>query len=472
MTENIRPSGSNLDFALVGHNFFAFLLSIGLLKRGKKVLVLDDDRFNYGDFFTNSLTALDVEFLKAWGGESDLAPLANIEQYLTPSKVYFFVGKKQVVLGDSPHRNFRELCRKFPELFQSNTTEKGLFSYENEIVNFDNIYNDFCQKVSVLIFNEKNSAKMSTLFEKSIPDTLKSNFNFFFSHFDNKDKLAEAEKYDFNALMFMTRGFFQNRLSVSGSKAELMHLFFSLISPYYKLDHDRLIADLLKYHMEKGGEFKKLNLSDLKFQSGLVTSFELESFDGIIKPNKMAFIGGYPVGLPIKLKTTSSASYNCLHVEFEFKENLPALLENKKCVFTSPIKIGTDRPFWEVYFSGKKAVFNIIMAKKEGTKIDFIYERVKNLLIEDLHYLFPEYELDVLDCKMKFTLDVFIEDKDFLAHKRVDSTLKKKLVEVLEDSAPLFMSKLKNVLYFGPYNEDSLGTFSSLVEIKRWRESL
>ncbi|MBY0415276.1 MAG: hypothetical protein K2Q18_13985, partial [Bdellovibrionales bacterium] len=72
----------NLDFALVGHNFFAFLLSIGLLKRGKKVLVLDDDRFNYGDFFTNSLTTLDVEFLKAWGVESNLAPLINIDSYL------------------------------------------------------------------------------------------------------------------------------------------------------------------------------------------------------------------------------------------------------------------------------------------------------------------------------------------------------------------------------------------------------
>jgi hypothetical protein len=472
MTDQNKIQGSDLDFALVGHNFFAFLLSIGLLKRGKKVLVLDDDRFNYGDFFTNSLTTLDVEFLKSWGIESELTPLINIDQYLVPSKVYFFVGKKQVVLGDAPHRNFRELCRKFPGLFLADNSDKSIFSFENEIVNFDNVYNDFCQKVSAVLFNEKSSSKMSFLFESSIPEGLKTNFNYFFSHFDKKDKMPENERYDFNALMFMTRGFFQNRLSITGSKAELMHLFFSLISPYYKLDHERLIADLLKYHMEKGGEFKKLNLSDLKFQSGLVQSFELESFDGIIKPNKMAFIGGYPVGLPIKLKPTSSASYNCLNVEFYFKDIIPNLLDRKKVVFTTPIKIGTDRPFWEVFFNGNKAVFNIIMAKKEGTKIDFIYERVKNLLIEDLAYLFPEYDFDLIDCKMKFTLDVFIEDKDFLAHKRVEASLKKKIVEVLEDSAPLFMSKLKNVLYFGPYNEDSLGTFSSLVEIKRWRESL
>jgi hypothetical protein len=462
----------NLDYALVGHNFFTFLLSIGLLNRGKKVLVLDDDRFNYGDFFTNSLTGLDVEFLKAWGEETQLTPLKNIQQYLIPSKVYFFVGKKQIVLGDVPHRNYRELCRKFPELFLQNDFDRGFFSNENEMMNFDKIYYDFCQKVSLLLFNEKNSSKFSMLFETSIPKDLQKKFSYFFSHFENKEELLETQRFDFNALVYMARGFFQNRLSVSGSKSEIMHLFFSLVSPYYKLDHESLIADLLQHHLEKGGEFKKLNLSDLKFQKGLVKSFELESFDGIIRPNKMAFIGGFPVGLPIKLKASKSASYNCLNVIFKFNEAVPGLLNGKKCVFTSPMKIGTDRPFWEVHFSGSSAVFNIIIAKKEGTKIDFIYERIKNLLIEDMSYLFPEYKFTLSDCQMKFTLDVFIEDKDYNAHKRVEATFKKKLVEVLEDSAPLLISRLKNVLYFGPYNEDSLGTFSSLVEIKRWRESL
>jgi hypothetical protein len=462
----------NLDFALVGHNFFAFLLSIGLLNRGKKVLILDDDRFNYGDFFTNSLTSLDVQFIKKWGEDSSIAPLINIMDYLIPENVFFIVGKKQIVLGDLPHRNFRELCRKFPEIFLRPDSSLGQFSHENEIINFDNLYNDFCLKVSSLLFNEKSTSKYTMLFESSIPHELHSKFQYFFTNFSNKDSLSMTERYDFNSLIFMTRGFFQNRLSVTGSKSEIMHLFISLISPYYKLDHERLIADLLQIHLEKGGEFKKLNLSDLKFQSGLVKSFELESFDGLIKPNKMAFIGGYPVNLPIKLKTAATSSYNCLNVTFKFKNNVPALLEAKKCVFSSPMKIGTDRPFWEVYFTANSAVFNIIMAKREGLKVDFIFEKIKELLIQDLYYLYPEYSFEVTDCQMKFTLDVFLEDKDYKAYSRTESIFKKKLVEVLEDTTPILVSKLKNVLYFGPYNEDSLGTFSSLVEIKRWRETL
>jgi hypothetical protein len=459
----------NIDFALVGHNFFAFLLSIGLLKRGKKILVLDDDRFNYGDFFTNSLTSLDVEFLKAWGQESQLTPLMEIESYLRPEKVYFFVGKKQVSLGDSPHRNFRELCRKFPKLFMNVQINTPI---DDEGSAFDVLYNEFCQKASSQLFYEKSASKLTKSFDSAIPKELSERFDYFFSHFSAKDQMNEVDLGEFNSLVYMTRGFFQNRLAISGSKSEIKHLFFSLISPYYKLDHERLISDLLAIHSSIGGEFKKLNLSDLKFQSGLVKSFELESFDGLIRPDKMIFIGGYPVGLPIKLKATSAASYNCLNVVFEFSSALPDLLNQKKCVFTSPMKIGTDRPFWEVFFDGKTAVFNIIIAKKEGTKIDFIFERVKNILLADLSYLFPEYSFDLKEAKMKFTLDVFIEDKNYNAHKRAPITFKKKIVEVLEDSAPLLISRLKNVLYFGPYNEDSMGTFSSLVEIKRWRESL
>ena len=459
----------NIDYALVGHNFITFLLSIGLINRGKEVLVLDDDRFNYGDFFTNSLTLLDVDYLKAWGELGDLTPLKNIEDYLNPEALYFYVGKKQIVLGDTPIRNYRELCRKFPNLFMN--PKSGSLSFEQEVMSFNNSYNDFCSKVTRSIFIEKKNSKISKLFEASIPEDLLFHFQYFFSHFAKKESMNESQKSEFNALIFMTRGFFQSRLSTTGSRSEIMHLFFSLISPYFKLDHERLIADLLVVHQKAGGEFKKLNLSDLKFQKGLVKSFELESYEGLIRPKKMAFIGGYPVGLPIRLKT-SSAAYNCLNVEVAFKNKLPLLLRDKKLIFSSPMKIGTERPFWEVNFKNEEAVFNIIMIKREGSKVDFIAQRVLMLLALDLKFLFPEHTLEIIQHKMKFTLDVFIEDKDYNAHKRLEAHFSTKIVDVLEDSAPLIFSRLKNVLYFGPYNEDALGTFSSLIEIKKLRDSL
>jgi hypothetical protein len=169
---------------------------------------------------------------------------------------------------------------------------------------------------------------------------------------------------------------------------------------------------------------------------------------------------------------TSSASYNCLNVSVLFKEKLPKQLINKKIIFSSAMKIGTDRPFWEVSFKDDRAIFNVILAKREGSKVKFISDHILKILKSDLAYLYPEYPLEIFSSEMKFTLDVFIEDKDYQAFKRTKESFGIKLVEVLESTAPQIFSRLRNVLYFGPYNEDSLGTFSSLIEIKRWRESL
>jgi hypothetical protein len=461
--------GKDFDFALVGHNYITFLLSLGLLKKGKKVLILDDDRFNYGEFFTNSLTLLDVEFLKVWGESADIGPLKNIDQYLSAESMYVFIGKKQVVLGDSPFRNYRELARKFPNLFLNE--KSGSLIFDTEVNHFNQKYQDFCRGVSQNIFNENKSYKISKMFESSIPENLAFQFQNFFNFFDLKDSMSEVQKSEFNTFVYLARGFFQSRLSTSGTRSEIMHLFFSLLSPYFKLDHDRLINDLLQVHQQMGGEFKKLNLSDLKLQRGLVKSFELDSFEGLIRPKKMAFIGGYPIGLPIKLKT-SSTSYNCLNVKLNFTHDLPKLIQDKKLIFSSSLKIGTDRPFFEVYFKNHYAYFNIVITKREASKVSFIEARIIESLKEDLRFLYPEFNFEIKDFSLQYTLDVFLEDRDFEAHKKEEKSLGNKIVEVLGANAPLILTRLKNVLYFGPYNDAALGTFSSLIEIKKWREVL
>lgn len=456
-------SNKDVDFALVGHNYLTFLLSAILLQKGKKVLVLDDDRFNYGEFFTNSLTYLDIQLLKTWGEKNKVQPLIEIEKYLTPTSFLFHVGKKQLLLGDSAFRNYRELCRKFPHIFLNENS--GSLTFEKECENFNNKYTDFCQKMSQLVFSENKASKLLKLFEANIPEEFTFHFNHFFKLFDSEPNLSELQLAEFKALVYMSRGFFQRRLSPTGSRSELIHLFFSLISPYFKLNHEQLLADLLSLHKDQGGTFIKFNLSDLRFHKGVVKSFELESVDGLIRPKRMGFIGGYPVGLPIKLKTSSS-SYNCLNIKLKFDSAVPSSLQGRKIVFCSPLKIGTERPFWEANFSVQEAVFSVVILKREATKIEFIKERVLTSLIDDLKYIYPEFLFNYKDFEMQYTLDVFIEDKDYNAFKRIDRTLGRKIVDVFVESTPVLFSRLKNVIYFGPYNEDSLGTFSSLIELK------
>ena len=461
----------DIDYALVGNNFITFLLSIGLMNRGKKVLVLDDDRFNYGQLSTSSLTLLDLEFLRNWGESSGILPLKNIDQYITAQPLNYYVGKKQIVLGDTPFRNYRELCRKFPYLFMNEKSSELMASSADEGDLYNQKYLDFAAKVTQSLFLEKKISKVNKVFENSIPPDLMFQFQYFFSHFSKKDLMDENLRSEFNTLIFMSRGFFQNRLSPSGSRTEIGHLFFSLLSPFFKLNHQKLVQDLQEVHLAAGGEFKKLNLADLNFQKGHIKSFELKSFNGLIRPRKMIFIGGLPEGLPLRLKT-SAASYHCLNVIVKFKNPLPKFLINKKIIFSSAMKIGTDKPFWEASFFQETSLFNIIVTKPEGAKTDFIREAVLKLLKADLLFLYPEYNLAIENTEMNFTLDLFIEDKDYNAYQKIHTTFKMKLTSILEQSSPLLFSRLKNVLYFGHYNESACGTFSSLIELLRWRRSL
>lgn len=466
----------NFDMALVGNNYLSYLLGLSLLNKGKKILLLDDERFNYGDFFTGSLSQLDLEFLKGWGKECELEPLMNLDRYLKLKPVQFFIGKKQVNLGVDPISNFRELARKFPEFFLEDSIDANLFLFENEGSRFNGHYFSISSHISNGILKDFKSKNLFSLLQTHLQDDLLKYFNFFHSHFlntDKNEKLSQAQRNELNTLTYMFRGLFQSRLGISGNKTEIFHLFWCLLSPFYCLDHKALVSDLMKIHKEHGGEFKKMNLEALHFQSGIVQSFALESFEGMIRPKKMIFIGGYPQNLPIKLNVAKGYSYHCLRVEMKFKEEFQNTLIGKKFAFSTPIKIGTDRPFWEVEFGDKNtAVFNVIMNQKEGTKVEFIEKRVESILLDDLHYLYPEYEFSLTGSVMSFTHDILVEDSDSNAHKRKDKTIKKRIVNILADSTPLFMPKLKNAMYFGPYYDNWLGRYSSLIELRRWKEYL
>ena len=71
----------NVDHAVVGHNFFAYFFSHLLLDRNQSVVLLDDERFNFGDFYTETLTELDWVLLKKIG------ELYKIESF---KKIVFF----------------------------------------------------------------------------------------------------------------------------------------------------------------------------------------------------------------------------------------------------------------------------------------------------------------------------------------------------------------------------------------------
>lgn len=451
----------NTDFTLVGHNFFSYLMGIGLILRNHKVLILDDDRFNHGDLFTDSLTIIDLEILKKWGEKYDVPPLKKMEEYIQFSPISFYVGRKEVLLGDNPTRNYTELARKFPQFFSKN----------NMTENFDQGVFQIANSLAEAFYTDQNLLKLSKRLENFKHLEIMKKFEEFYALFFEKDKWDMMLQSELNSFVTLGRGFFHNRLSISGSRSELMHLFFSLLSPHFEFNHDRLVADLLNHFKSLGGEFKKINLKDFKFSRGKLSSFEFESFEGLISPGHLLFIGGEPLGMPITFKDKVSA-YNTLEVKLKLKEKVPVPLQGKKILFSSPIKTGTNWPFWQAFFHQDSIVFNLVMQKRQGLKEEFVTNKVIKLLLEDLEFLYPEYSFNIEDSELKFTLDVLIEDNNIFAHR--DDAPKTKLspITVYSKISPFSFFKLKNVSYLGPYRGNTHGIFSSLIELQKRMESL
>ncbi len=451
----------NIDFALVGHNFFSYLMGIGLCAKKKNVLILDDDRFNHGSLFTDSLTIIDLEILKKWGEKYDIPQLKKIEEYIKFSPISFFVGKTEVLLGDNPSRNYRELSRKFPQFFSpddlSDSFDQGIFQVATSLA--ESFYTD------------QNLIKISKRLENLQHLDVIKKFEDFFALFFLKNKWDMQSQSELNSFVTLGRGFFHNRLSIDGSLSELMHLFFSFLSPHFEFDHDRLVADLLVQYQSLGGEFKKINLADLKFQKGILSSFQFDSFEGIINPSHLMFIGGEPTGLPVLLKEKGTA-FNSLEVKMQLSSIVPLNLRGKKILFSSPLKTGTSWPFWEASFYEKNIIFNLVMIKRQGIKEEFIKNKVLVYLLADLAFLYPEINFTIESSELKFTLDVLIEDNNLNAHLLDSPKVSFRPVKVFSKISPFSFFRLKNVSYLGPYSGNTHGIFSSLIQLRRRMEKL
>ena len=106
----------NIDLLLVGKSYPSILLGLEFLEQGKDVLLLDDDRLQLGELYTDRPLALEKEYLRSWGEQRNIKPLINIEKYLKSVPTTFISNGMRLRLGESPARNCQELFRKIPSL--------------------------------------------------------------------------------------------------------------------------------------------------------------------------------------------------------------------------------------------------------------------------------------------------------------------------------------------------------------------
>ncbi len=446
----------NVDHAIVGHNLFAYFYSLLLLERKQSILLLDDERFNFGDFYTETLTSFDVQLLKKLGEVLKIDSFFNIDNFITPQNHFFFVAKKRVMLGGSFSDNRFELKRKFPDFFQSISSNNE--EYEKECASY------FDRTIDA-IFSDSRWSSLHP-FQLQGNEDLTSGFKHFYALLKN-NSLDFKLRNELFTLMNMTRGFYQGIVSTRGSEVELFHAFLCLHSPLYSLDHDK-IKNSLKLELEnRGGEFKKLNLGELKLQSG---SIMLESFEGHIKTKKMSFIGGATRDLPIKVKVKNK-KFSCLKGNVYFQnidqEYLNYFFSGQNILFSSVLKVGTDRPFWFGSFNRDHFEVTFIVAEKSGTKESFFHGTLESLINEDFGHIYPELMGSFKLENLRFTHDHLIEDRNFEFSNKLQNVIPNKLLSLFKLNGPNYFGALKNVYYYGPFTNDRLGTFSSVLVLKK-----
>jgi len=453
----------NIDQALIGKSYLSLLLSMNFLDQGKKVVLLDDERMKFGELFTNQLCHMEKSFLETWGQEANIEPLINLKRYLKKRPLTFILDNTRVRLGEGPLRNYRELARKFPHCFKLD--ENNLFTSPLEREDFDAEVLALSERIGQMAYklNGRNVFNLSSQMIHA-PQDFKELFILFVSGIFDETKADNQTSWSLRTFLYVTRGLFQKKLSITGNDVQLFHLFLSLLSPFYELDHHALTEDLTKVFMEKGGQFKKTQVREWKFYKNKPWSLELASYEGIIHPKKISLLGGLPRSMPIKLHPALN-SYTCLEVDWEIESSEVFGEVGERILYSSLSKIGTKRPLWLATFSEGKIEFKVFVAREEGLKISFISKQVREMLINDLQSIFPQFKAKILKEEMNFGKEVWIEQEDHSKFKKKSQVNIGREISVMDASTPRDHKALEQVAYFGPYKDAPLGLFSTMLEI-------
>lgn len=451
----------NYSFTVVGKGYLSFLYGIELLRRDLSILILDDRRLEYGDLFTFGLSKLDIEFLKTWGTDRNITALKQIEDFVTQRSLTYVLGGKRVLLGGKPWNNLRELYRKFPNLFNY----PHLFDKGNDgKVESESIRKRLSEDLNQLYSNlGADGFRFKTIENNSIeyllgqtPDSIKE----LFFTFQNSLKEKRREGWCF---LYFIGSLYHKSLSSSYSEPEIYHLFLSLLSPHYALDEPRLCKRLSQVFTERGGHFKETQVREWKFYRRMPWSIELASFEGIIHPKRLCFLGSHPRGLPLKVKYDQKM-FLSVHFKAKIDKKAAEAWKDQLVISGSPNALATDIPLWRLEVRGDEVFGQYLYREKLGSKLKFFESFLKERLIENINQWSASFGESLSD-EITFTQgpEVYLDQ----SYTYFSSPLPKvKEVKLYDFSTPFLKSKLKNVNYFGPLKGLPLGLYGQLLEIK------
>jgi len=445
----------NVDTIIVGQNYLSYLLAFQLITERHDVLILNDERIAKDDNHFKMFSPMEKSFIQAWGEDLEAPYLEHISEALSVRPFIISLDEKEVLLGrDNPYQNIVELARKFPEFFyeilefidSSGITEES----------FNEAYYNMCDRLGKTLCRYKTLQNFNfSTFSNHCPDYMTDIFDLFFERISMGDEFEDSKAL----FAYGMRAIFHDVLTISMPKIEAFHLFCSLIGPRYQLDTSHIVSKLKGLLEHRGGNFRNSQIREWKFHKGRPWCVELNSFEGIIHPRKLTFIGGRPRQIPLKLETQH------LYGNYELIVRKDKLHQRSLPFFKFYSNhMGAQFPFWVEYrLEGEdesKSRVRVFSKGHDAEKEEFLFNEISDLLCK--HNVI-EMKSDIEDIKLGEDVISGVVAKSLNLPEKM----------ILRDGAfALKGEKLKDVYYIGPCKKGPLGLLSSLMETKDFRHFL
>lgn len=460
----------NIDVVLAGNSYLAFILSNELAKRNKSSLLIDDSRIGHGQLLSGFLSELEISFLEAWGEVFDLSPLKNIKDYVTISPYTIVINGKRVRVGDRPSRNLMEIGRKL-KLNNDNNTRgrffKDLNISKDGLDGFNDEFFKFCSFAGKEILkNDMSNDDIKNLLFENSPANILSLYTAISEADFGESGLAIDESLLFN---YILSGIYHQKLTFEYDELELFHLIVSVISPRYVLDVNKISKDILSHTLDLGGSYKKTDIIDCSCFNNKAWALQLESYEGVVLPDEIFLFTESLKNYPFEFKDKKNY-YNSYYIDWKLKEDLPVELVGELFVIGECSTIGTDNPFILLDIKSIDTVIcSVFYNPYEGTKIDYIENRVAADVTKKVSQIIPNFETLILSCSAEKGKEIIISEFRTPNSKLIVSK-NSNFKDILINNSNFGIGRssvLKKIKNIGPYQNNNIGVLSMLCQLKK-----
>jgi hypothetical protein len=446
------------DHIIVGKNYITLACGLSLLRQGKKVLIINDDRLGLGESWYNEIGLLEKEYLNLFLEYKCHLGQNLMDKYTDQRVIILMLDEIMVQLGESPYTNLKELARKVPYCFNTSFIKK-INKIKSE--DFDKNCIDLTKKIVQTTFEKyKFDDFQKSVFDMDLRGDLKKVYDLF------QESLLNESYEEGHRLYFSLQVAFQSVFSNLKKPLEIHYLLTSLLNPRFNVDSKALLDDLCSSFFDNGGNIKNTQISEWQIHENSLKGVVLESYEGFIMSDSLALFSEPQWFMPFKEKDYAG-HYKVLKLKTLISHKFLHFYFGKRIILTSDEKIGTDFPhiildfdsvdgftsdFYYLEFPGSKSSFNTKEAfghifdalSKILPNLNFDQFRLNTTVFEDSHVL---KEVQVTDINSTYLNNKYIQDRAVLYDEKS-------------------MQPIKNLNFWGNLRVGQMGLFSYLIDMK------